>query len=313
MGRQAVKSREYKVMLQATPFAGADDAVRATIGRFWSDVAAALTNRTTNVGGEFGLIKHRRTIRFYDTADHHLHQHSYIFRERVDVDTTAREVTLKYRHADRYAAADRDMDVSGRDAESKFEEDVKPPFTSVFSYSTTAPLGAEDRYESLAHIRDLYPGLARSLELPWEEPLHLVRGFSARETVFVGAEVLLGADQVAAPCALVVWHDDDDPSTPPVAVEFSFKYGNHEEEYDGSLALAAFDFLRFLHNELPAWVNPKGQTKTGLVYSATAPAESPLPPPPAPPPAAPTANAAKAKAASDRKAKDRKQGKGKKR
>ena len=193
------------------------------------------------------------------------------------------------------------MDAAGRDADSKFEEDVKPPFTSVFSYSTTAPLGTEERYETLAHVRELYPGLARSLEMQWDEPLHLVRGFSARETVFVGADVLLGADQLPAACAIVVWHDDDDPSTPPVAVEFSFKYGNHDEEYDGSLALAAFDFLRFLHTDLPAWVNPKAQTKTGLVYSSATPTEATLPPPPAPPAAAPTAQKPKAKPKSDAK------------
>ena len=309
MARQPVKSREYKVMLQAAPFAGADEAVRATIGRFWADVDAALGERTTNVDGEFGVIKHRRTVRFYDTADHHLHENSYIFRERIDVDTTEREVTLKFRHADRYAAGDRDMDASGRDAESKFEEDVKPPFTSVFSYSTTAPLGSEERYETLAHVRELYPGLAASLELQWDEPLHLVRGFSARETVFVGGDVLLGADQVAAPGAIVVWHDDDDPTTPPVAVEFSFKYGDHDEEYNGSLALAAFDFLSFLHTELPTWVNPKAQTKTGLVYSSGAPAGASLPPPPAPPPAPGPAPKMKAKAKPDAKPKDRKRAK----
>jgi hypothetical protein len=125
--------------------------------------------------------------------------------------------------------------------------------------------------------------------------------------VFAGANVLLGAGQVVAPCAVVVWHDDDDPATPPVAVEFSFKYGDHDEAYDGSLALAAFDFLRFLHTELPAWVNPKAQTKTGLVYSTAAAAETSLPPPPAPPP--PTPPKMKAKARPQTKSKDRKRAK----
>ena len=217
-------------------------------------------------------------------------------------------MTLKFRHADRYAAGDRDMDAAGRDADSKFEEDVKPPFTSVFSYSTTAPLGYR---RALRDARRRPPSSIRGWRdrssWQWDEPLHLVARFSAHETVFVGADVLLGADQLPAACAIVVWHDDDDPSTPPVAVEFSFKYGNHDEEYDGSLALAAFDFLRFLHTDLPAWVNPKAQTKTGLVYSSATPTEATLPPPPAPPAAAPTAQKPKAKPKSD--AKERKRAK----
>ena len=64
--------------------------------------------------------------------------------------------------------------------------------------------------------------------------LAVVRDFCARELVLVGAAVLLGKSDIDAECAMVVWHDDDDPATPPVCVEFSFKYANEDEDYRGS-------------------------------------------------------------------------------
>jgi hypothetical protein len=272
MGRQDVKSREYKVMLRADRFAGPDDTVRARIAEFWADLGRALGDRATSLDGSFEEIKHRRRVRFYDTSDHLLHESSYVFRERVDADTGAREMTLKYRHPDRYVAADREMSASGQDAETKFEEDVKPPFASVFSFSTTAPVGPEDAFDTLRHVAELYPGLPDALDdLPEHVALELVGDFSARETVFVGGEVLLGKHQVKADCAVVMWHDDDDPATPPVVVEFSYKYGDAQEDYGGSLARDAHDLLQVLFTALPKWVSGKAVTKTGLVYRSTAP------------------------------------------
>ena len=88
--------------------------------------------------GAFDEVKARRRIRFLDSAEHTLNGQRYVFRERIDVESMERQVTLKYRHADRYVASDRDMGAADEGkAETKFEEDVKPPFVSVFSYSTT--------------------------------------------------------------------------------------------------------------------------------------------------------------------------------
>jgi hypothetical protein len=272
MGRQEVKSREYKVMLRADRFGGPDDAVRARIAEFWADLGRALGDQETSLEGAFGEIKHRRRVRFYDTEDHFLHESSYVFRERVDADTGAREMTLKYRHPDRYVAADREMSAAGEEAETKFEEDVKPPFASVFSFSTTTAVGPEDAFDTLRHVAELYPGLPDALDdLPEHVPLHLVGDFSARETVFVGGEVRLGRHQVPARCAIVMWHDDDDPNTPPVVVEFSYKYGDDQEDYGGSLARDAHDLLQMLFSALPKWVSGKALTKTGLVYRSTTP------------------------------------------
>ena len=49
---------------------------------------------------------------------------------------------------------------------------------------------------------------------------------------------------------MVIWHDDDDVTTPPVCVEFSFKYGDDDEDYRGSVTRDAHDVLQALHTKL---------------------------------------------------------------
>ena len=62
-----------------------------------------------------------------------------------------------------------------------------------------------------------------------------------------------------------VWHDDAGAvGEKPACVEFSFKYGDDQEDYRGSVARDAHDVLQAL-GQLP-WVHPKPTTKTALVY-----------------------------------------------
>ena len=72
-------------------------------------------------------------------------------------------MTLKFRHPDRYLAADRSMEAASGRFETKFEEDVKPPFVSVFS-----------------HVAELYPRLSEALDDFAEDTcLVVVRDFTA--------------------------------------------------------------------------------------------------------------------------------------
>jgi hypothetical protein len=221
MKRQDVTSREYKVMLLPDRFPGAEEEARPQVDRFWTDVGRLLEPLDIPTYGAFDRVKAHRRIRFFDTVDHSLNGRRYVFRERIDIDTDEREVTLKFRHPDRYVAQDRDMD--GRadgDTKTKFEEDVKPPFVSVFSYSTTITVDADHDLAVVQHVAG----------------------------------------------AMVIWHDDDDPTTPPVVAEFSFKYGDDQEDYQGSVAHDAHDALHALHTDLAEWVHPEPRTKTVFVY-----------------------------------------------
>ena len=266
--RTDVTSREYKVMLTPSAFDGDDAAMRAVVDRFGSDVAAALEPLEIPTAGSFDTVKARRLIRFFDTDEHSLNSDKYIVREREDVDTGEREVTLKFRHPDRYVAADRSMAAADADADArtKFEEDVKPPFVSVFSFSTTQPLASGHVLEQLSDVANLFPGLADELDEIPEVPLVLVSDFVAREVVLEGAELLLGKRDIAAECAIVAWYDEGEQDTTPVVVEFSFKYGDDQEDYRGSVARDAYEVLGVLQDGLAGWVDPNPRTKTTFVY-----------------------------------------------
>ena len=113
----------------------------------------------------------------------------------------------------------------------------------------------------------LFPGLERELNDPEDFELADVGGFAARELVLVGATLLLGKRDVEAECAMVFWHDgSDEDAVAPACVEFSFKYGDDEEDYRGSVARDAHDVLKALSEKLPKWVHPTPVTKTALVY-----------------------------------------------
>ena len=213
-------------------------------------------------------MKAHRRIRFFDTAERGLNGQRYIFRERIDVESDEREVTLKYRHADRYVAQDRDMDAQGEgDAESKFEEDVKPPFVSVFSYSTTVKVDADREFGHVEKVADLFPGLADELQhVDASGELAVVRDFCARELVLVGAARAAGQARHRRRVRHGRLARRRRSRTPPVCVEFSFKYANEDEDYRGSVARDAHDVLLALNTNLTEWVDPEPTTKTAFVY-----------------------------------------------
>jgi hypothetical protein len=54
--------------------------------------------------------------------------------------------------------------------------------------------------------------------------------------------------------------------TPPVCVEFSFRYGSDDEDYRGTVTRDAHEVLQALSSKLPDWVDPEPKTKTAFVY-----------------------------------------------
>lgn len=266
--RENVTSREYKVMLHAQRFDGDQAALQASIDEFWTDLSTALDGMDIPTEGAFSQVKARRLLRFFDTDEHRINADQYIVREREDIDTGEREVTLKFRHPDRYVAADRRMDPADAEVyKTKFEEDVKPPFVSVYSFSTTQPLRSGSVLRQVQDVADLFPGLTEDLaELPKDAALLLVRDFVGREIVLEGASLLLGKRDILSECALVVWYDEGEADTTPVVVEFSFKYGDDAEDYRGSVARDAYAVLGMLQNDMSSWVDPNPVTKTAFVY-----------------------------------------------
>jgi hypothetical protein len=266
-----VVSREYKVMLRASRFAGDEGRLLETAGAFWREAGEAFAGVVGDVGGNLSNVQARRFIRFYDTPRRDLKANAYIFRERVDLDGMLREMTLKFRHPDRYLAQDRDMGaVAGAHARTKFEEDIKPPFQSLYSHSTTQRIASTKTLDTLKDLDHLYPGTRPTLERLKDTPIEIPNNrLTAREFVVGGAEMELGKSRnVKAECALIVWYDDGDPSKSesPVVVEFSFRYGDAHENYGGGSARRAYETFNVLQHGLTDWVDKTFQTKTAFAY-----------------------------------------------
>jgi hypothetical protein len=267
MERRPVQSREYKVMLRPQGFSGDEQAMLQECGAFWRDFCAKAGDVIIDADGALGNIKTRRLITFFDTPKQLLNGSSYIFRERRDLNSPKREVTLKFRQADRFVAQDRNMDPAGAaDAKTKFEEDIKAPFLSLYSFSTTLPADTTSR--DLGDLARLFPDVAQRVEGFQESTaLAAVNGFTARELVVEGGSIKIGKHpKVEADCALIVWYDHAGPNDSPVAVEFSYRYGDDNEAYSGAAARVAFDIFSVLQTRLTERIELNAPTKTALVF-----------------------------------------------
>ncbi len=268
--KQNVISREYKVMLKKEYFFGSEVELIEVCENFWKTFKGVIQDIVFDTNGSLNNVKKQINVRFYDTTAHHLRENNYVFRERIDLDTGKRKVTLKYRHPDRYISQDRDMAAAVvENGDTKFEEDIKIPFVKLYSFSTTQTISDGKSLNKLNDIGELYPDLKKQLKSYQKNlPIALVGGFNARELVITGADFQIGkGPKVEAECVLVVWYDDSCGEDMPVVVEFSFKYENEREEYDGEVAQRAYDVFGRLQNMLGKWVDSEGQTKTSYVYS----------------------------------------------
>ena len=266
MPRRILGSRRYKLSLQATAFAGDEQATRRAVDRFWASVQSVLDGLGVETERLLDEVKRRRRVFFLDTAEHGFNSQCYLIRECVDETSGDRRLTLKFRHPDRYVTQDRDMTAWVAHEPGRLEEIVSPPYDSVFTHSTTIGIGPTTEVRRVEQLLALFPGLARDLRgTDDDDEVSVVRHYSVREMVLGGGSLVLRPHRTPVPCELMMWHATDDP-TQPVCIEFSYAYGDDDEDYRGRVALEALDALRALHDGLPEWVDPDPQAKSTLVY-----------------------------------------------
>src|SRR6185503_19230926 len=106
MKSERIISREYKLVLKAKEFVGGESVLVEKSELFWTGLNSLLELKCSGSLSEIGT---RRELRFYDTGDSTLYHHNYIFRERKGEEDEKKEITLKFRHPDRYVSEDRDM------------------------------------------------------------------------------------------------------------------------------------------------------------------------------------------------------------
>ncbi|GJL83504.1 MAG: hypothetical protein DHS20C01_31380 [marine bacterium B5-7] len=267
--KQKVVSREYKMMLKKEHFVGSPDDLVKRAKDFWSAFKDSIQGFVFDTDSNLEKIEKQRILRFYDCVDHRLHKNDYVFRERVDLNTEDREVTLKFRHPDRYISQARDMAAGVKDGKTKFEEDIKVPFIKLYSFSTKQQISEGKSLNKLNDPGELYPDLQKRLKsYEADEPINIVGNFTAREVIVSGAEFQIKKNpRVEAECALIAWYEQARDEDSPVVVEFSFRYKNEREEFDGEAAQRAYDVFGNSTDMLAEWIDSEGLTKTAFVYS----------------------------------------------
>jgi hypothetical protein len=268
MPRHYVESREYKLLLRCPLFGGNQPSVMETAARFWSDVARVTAPLILDSSDDECQIDSQRVVRFFDTRQQRLNAANFILRIRNKVADDDEELTLKFRHPDRYVAEAQHVEPkTPYDVHAKFEEDVKAPFLSLFSASATATVPVDTRFRRVADILAVFPYLERlrSNSDP-DDTLDVVNDFTAREIVLaLGKIQLRRTPRADAACALIIWYKDGVTSE-PVAVEFSFRYKDQKEEYSAAMSARAFNVFHAVQRQLKYWVDSKAQTKTQIVY-----------------------------------------------
>lgn len=274
MRTRRVRSREYKVMLAPEAFGGTRRDLLGAAARFWSAFEREVVGLTLEAAGDLEELTHDRLVRFYDTPDCLLRREGYVFRERRPVGRGPREVTLKFRHPDRYLAQDRALAAKGdKAARTKLEEDVKTAgglaFRSLFSLSATKEVGKKGAYERLADVLAAFPRLGGALAHHEEAALAPVGAFTARELVVTGARFRVRRSPgVDAECALIAWHDHEAGRARPEVVEFSFRYRAERERFTRRMAGRAYEAFAALQSpgRLGGWLAPESPTKTAFAY-----------------------------------------------
>jgi hypothetical protein len=268
MKTRKVVSREYKLMLQAAKFVGPEQHLLAMAGELWEELVGAIAPLVVRADGALDTISKQRLVAFIDSQARHLWAGGYVLRVRRTLEGSRPEVTLKFRHPDRYVAESRQMKSRRIRATVKFEEDIKPPFVSLYGFSTRGRVGRKSVPETLAAVTALFPDLPKRLgKIDGSLKLRIVRGFTAREIVVTGPILMIGAKpRVEIECALIVWYDHHDTNNAPVAVELSFRYGNTSGRYSGKSARRAYNIFETLQHNLREWLDAKSTTKTALVF-----------------------------------------------
>jgi hypothetical protein len=271
MNREKVISREYKLVLKTENFRGKETDLINNAKVFWATFTKIISPVIKNTAGNLDTINIKREIRFFDTENFTLHDKDYIFRERKSLSNYKKEITLKFRHPDRYVSQDRDMQSrnTGK-AETKFEEDIKAPFLKLYSFSASRPITGKQEFKKINHIVKLYPGLAHQLnEKKGEEKLFIVNNLAIQEIVITGGELIISNDPlINAECALIIWYGSEAFEADPIIVEFSFRYGNKKEKYSGEVAQKAYDLFMLIQDGMKSWIDSKEATKTGFVYGS---------------------------------------------
>jgi len=264
-----VKSREYKIILNRHRFAdraGGEKALFKLIKRL-EGLSDAKVKRQ--------FEPRYRKVWYLDTADHRLFASDrYIVRIRREDDKDPLwKITLKFRSPDRYRAAGQAFAApkSAADAEEKFEEDITPPFHSVFSRSSTFRADRAPNFETFRSLREMFKRVPK-LGIASEEALVPVNGFVAHENSMHLCTVKL-PDLAPIKVAVSHWYAHKNCSGVPLISEFSFdvdeinndESANRLEHFPPETTETCRHIFQSVLDDR-AWYSRGGTTKTAFAF-----------------------------------------------
>ena len=257
-----VTSREYKLMLNVERFKNREEGSRA-----FSHLIKFLIEKEGGKIIEEQDKKETRQTSYLDTTELALRQHGFTLRLREEADGC--QVTLKYRSPDRYLAAAQDVSSPLAD-ETKFEEDILPPFVSKFSHSTSVRKVSPADLTDMQQITKLFPSLEK-LELG-NAVIKPVGNFKAAEVVRKLCKFQFNDTSTIKAC-LSFWYLTKEEDDWPLVAEFSFDYdapdkelaGDTMEMYPNRMVEGANGLFSALQSQ-SGWVNFNATTKTAFAF-----------------------------------------------
>ena len=97
-----------------------------------------------------------------------------------------------------------------RESGDEFEEDVKPPFISVYSYSTSVDVDADAEISRVRDVLDIFPALADQLDIGDDGALAVVPRSVPTSWCWSAHRCCSGSTTSMPSARMVIWHDDDD-------------------------------------------------------------------------------------------------------
>ncbi|POF28640.1 CYTH domain-containing protein [Roseibium marinum] len=254
-----ITSREYKLILNSGRFQDRNAGSEA-----FQDLIDFLAGQ---LGGEIKRQQKeemRRTT-YLDTQDFELRRAGYALRLRHEKDDDDYKLTLKFRSPDLILAEDASVETTDdRRAEMKFEEDLMPPFRSVFSRSSAIRFKKEPELSTVHDATGIFPALKR-LGLAEKTKLLTVNGFRPAEIFRKLCKVdFRKADPIKL--GLSFWYAGNTDYWPLIAeCAFDFEWDPARERFDLDQVRRANELFRVLQKQ-PGWFDAEATTKTRYAY-----------------------------------------------
>ena len=257
-----VTSREYKIILNSHRFKDRNQGAEEFL-----ELIAFLITKEGGTVTERQKKEESRHTSYRDTPQFALRQNGFSLRLREEKDEF--QLNLKYRDADRYVSASKDLSASA-EGKMKFEEDILPPFTSRFSHSNSIESAEKPQLDVMKQVTSLFPGL-KELDIDENTPVVTANNFRPLEVTrklckfqFENTELLKAS--------LSFWYLVDEKHW-PLVTEFSFDYeatNNAEGElelYSPIVVKGASGFFRSVLNQA-GWLDLTTTTKTAFALEA---------------------------------------------